>query len=70
MMDIAVPSRFACLRIEDDDFRPANTNKSKKKPDNKQQQSKKPEKSTKPEPKKTANDKKPVSYNQFLWHKI
>lgn len=33
-MDIAVPSRFACLKIEDDDFRPSGH--SKKKPDTKQ----------------------------------
>ncbi|KAF7268824.1 hypothetical protein GWI33_018169 [Rhynchophorus ferrugineus] len=31
-MDIAVPSRFACLKIEDDDFRPSNTENKKKKP--------------------------------------
>lgn len=62
-MDIAVPSRFACLRIEDDDFRPANSNKSKKKPDNKQQQNKKQEKTSKQEPKKNSNNgNKPVSY--------
>ncbi|KAF7268823.1 hypothetical protein GWI33_018169 [Rhynchophorus ferrugineus] len=29
-MDIAVPSRFACLKIEDDDFRPSNTENKKK----------------------------------------
>lgn len=29
-MDIAVPSRFACLKIEDDDFRPSNTDSKKK----------------------------------------
>jgi len=33
-MDIAVPSRFACLKIEDDDFRP-NSSQTRKKPDNK-----------------------------------
>ncbi|XP_066152141.1 G kinase-anchoring protein 1-like isoform X2 [Euwallacea fornicatus] len=33
-MDIAVPSRFACLKIEDDEFRPASSN-SKKKTDGK-----------------------------------
>lgn len=61
-MDIAVPSRFACLRIEDDDFRPASSNKSKKKVENKQQQqqqqNKKQEKSTKQDSKKNIN--KPV----------
>lgn len=35
-MDIAVPSRFACLKIEDDDFRPAKSKDSKKKVDVKQ----------------------------------
>lgn len=28
-MAMAVPSRFACLKIEDDDFRPKNPNKEK-----------------------------------------
>lgn len=30
-MDISVPSRFACLKIEDDDFRPASSHHAKKK---------------------------------------
>lgn len=29
-MDIAVPSRFACLKIEDDDFRPGGGSSRKK----------------------------------------
>lgn len=54
-MDIAVPSRFACLKIEDDDFRPASS-KPKKKPENKQQPIKKLEKSIKQDSnKKTTN---------------
>lgn len=45
-MDIAVPSRFACLKIEDDDFRPAKSKDNKKKVDAKQG-AKKQEKSSK-----------------------
>ncbi|XP_026465729.1 G kinase-anchoring protein 1-like isoform X2 [Ctenocephalides felis] len=47
-MAMAVPSRFACLKIEDDDFRPKNPNKEKN-CNNK----KKPAGNNKSEPKKT-----------------
>lgn len=61
-MDIAVPSRFACLRIEDDDFRPANS-KPKKKVDNNKQTGKKPDKSTKQESNVKKTVSKQVRYN-------
>lgn len=41
-MNIAVPSRFACLKVEDDDFKPVIRNG--KRNDAKQQGTKKPEK--------------------------
>lgn len=54
-MDIAVPSRFACLKIEDDDFQPAKPKENKKKPD--KQNAKKQNKGNKQE----SNEKKAVN---------
>lgn len=65
-MDIAVPSRFACLKIEDDDFRPAKSKDNKKKVDAKQGV-KKQEKASKPN---SNNVKKvPASRNSNNNHK-
>lgn len=52
MDNIAVPSRFACLKIEDDDFQPARSRENKKKTD--KQNSKKQSKGSKSE----SNEKK------------
>lgn len=57
-MNIGVPSRFACLKIEDDDFRSGSSG-SKKKTDNKQ--NKKPANSAKEAPKNVANSSNLVS---------
>ncbi|XP_060526375.1 G kinase-anchoring protein 1-like isoform X2 [Cylas formicarius] len=56
-MDISVPSRFACLKIEEDDFRPSSNNKIKKKSDSKQ-------------PKKASNGNQPSKKLEKLGHRV
>lgn len=64
-MDIAVPSRFACLKIEDDDIRPQN-NKSKevKKKIEKRVTAKKADKDVKQPIDKSNNSAKKSSSNK------
>lgn len=58
-MDIAVPSRFACLKIEDDDFQPVKSRENKKRPD--KQNAKKQNKAIKQD----SSDKKITSKQVF-----